>query len=80
MDKEMIEKIKNNFTNISKDMQQLNETITNITKRINTLEQTPKENNTKPVEDMKKTIATSTKKAFVESNLKAFDLGLESAQ
>ena len=31
-------------------------------------------------EDMKKTIATSTKKAFLESNLKAFDLGLESAQ
>jgi indolepyruvate ferredoxin oxidoreductase beta subunit len=31
-------------------------------------------------EDMKKTIANSTKKAFLESNLKAFDLGLESAQ
>jgi indolepyruvate ferredoxin oxidoreductase beta subunit len=31
-------------------------------------------------EDMKKTIETSTKRAFLESNLKAFDLGLESAQ
>ena len=31
-------------------------------------------------QDMKKTISTSTKKAFLESNLKAFDLGLESAQ
>jgi indolepyruvate ferredoxin oxidoreductase beta subunit len=31
-------------------------------------------------EDMKKTISTSTKKAFLESNLKAFDLGLESAK
>ena len=31
-------------------------------------------------EDMKKTIAISTKKPFLESNLKAFDLGLESAQ
>ena len=31
-------------------------------------------------QDMKKTISTSTKKAFLESNLEAFDLGLESAQ
>ena len=30
-------------------------------------------------EDMKKTISTTTKKAFLESNLKAFDLGLKSA-
>ncbi len=30
-------------------------------------------------EDMKKTISTSTKKAYLESNLKAFDLGMESA-
>ncbi len=30
-------------------------------------------------EDMKKTISTTTKKAFLESNLKAFDLGMESA-
>jgi indolepyruvate ferredoxin oxidoreductase beta subunit len=30
-------------------------------------------------EDMKKTISTSTKKAFLESNLKAFALGMESA-
>ncbi len=30
-------------------------------------------------EDMKKTISTSTKKAFLESNLKAFDLGMQSA-
>ena len=29
-------------------------------------------------EDMKKTISTSTKKAFLESNLKAFDLGMKS--
>ncbi len=31
-------------------------------------------------DDMKEVISTSTKKAFLESNLKAFDLGLESAQ
>jgi len=31
-------------------------------------------------EDMKKTISTSTKKAFLASNLKAFDLGMQSAQ
>lgn len=31
-------------------------------------------------EEIKKTISTSTKKAFLESNLKAFDLGLESAK
>lgn len=31
-------------------------------------------------EDMKKTISTSTKKAFLEANLKAFDLGLKSAK
>lgn len=31
-------------------------------------------------EVMKKTIGTSTKKAFLESNLKAFDLGKEAAQ
>ena len=31
-------------------------------------------------EEMKQTISTSTKKAFLESNLKAFDLGLESAK
>ena len=30
-------------------------------------------------EDMKKTISTSTKKAFLEFNLKAFDLGMQSA-
>jgi len=30
-------------------------------------------------EDMKKTISTTTKKAFLESNLKAFDLGIKSA-
>jgi indolepyruvate ferredoxin oxidoreductase beta subunit len=30
-------------------------------------------------ESMKKTISTSTKKAFLESNLKAFDLGMEAA-
>ena len=30
-------------------------------------------------DDMKKTISTSTKKAFLESNLKAFDLGMQSA-
>jgi indolepyruvate ferredoxin oxidoreductase, beta subunit len=30
-------------------------------------------------EVMKKTISTSTKKAFLESNLKAFDLGKEAA-
>lgn len=30
--------------------------------------------------DMKKTISTSTKKAFVESNLKAFDLGFAAVQ
>jgi indolepyruvate ferredoxin oxidoreductase beta subunit len=30
-------------------------------------------------EDMKKTISTNTKKAFLESNLKAFDLGIKSA-
>ncbi len=30
-------------------------------------------------EDMKKTISTSTKKAFLESNLKAFGLGMENA-
>ncbi len=30
-------------------------------------------------EDMKKTISTTTKKAFLESNLKAFDLGMKSA-
>lgn len=30
-------------------------------------------------ENMKKTISTSTKKAFLESNLKAFDLGMQSA-
>jgi hypothetical protein len=30
-------------------------------------------------EVMKKTIGTSTKKAFLESNLKAFDLGKEAA-
>lgn len=30
-------------------------------------------------EEMKKTISESTKKAFLESNLKAFDLGMESA-
>lgn len=30
-------------------------------------------------EDMKKTISASTKKAFLESNLKAFDLGMHSA-
>jgi indolepyruvate ferredoxin oxidoreductase beta subunit len=29
--------------------------------------------------DMKKTISASTKKTFLESNLKAFDLGVESA-
>ncbi|NQU14777.1 MAG: indolepyruvate oxidoreductase subunit beta [Desulfobacteraceae bacterium] len=31
-------------------------------------------------DDMKAVISTSTKKAFLESNLKAFDLGLKSAQ
>jgi len=31
-------------------------------------------------EDMKKTISTSTKKAFLESNLKAFDKGFEKAR
>ena len=31
-------------------------------------------------EEMKQTLSTSTKKAFLESNLKAFDLGLESAK
>jgi len=31
-------------------------------------------------DDMKKTISISTKKAFLESNLKAFDLGMEKAQ
>ena len=31
-------------------------------------------------EDMKKTISTSTKKAFLESNLKAFELGMQSAR
>ena len=30
-------------------------------------------------EDMKKTISTTTKKTFLESNLKAFDLGIKSA-
>lgn len=30
-------------------------------------------------ENMKKTISTTTKKAFLESNLKAFDLGMKSA-
>lgn len=30
-------------------------------------------------EDMKKTISTTTKKAFLESNLKAFDLGMKCA-
>ena len=30
-------------------------------------------------EEMKKTISTSTKKAFIESNLKAFDLGIKNA-
>jgi indolepyruvate ferredoxin oxidoreductase beta subunit len=30
--------------------------------------------------DMKKTISTSTKKAFLESNLKAFDLGVAAVQ
>ncbi|MCP4680924.1 MAG: indolepyruvate oxidoreductase subunit beta [Desulfobacterales bacterium] len=30
-------------------------------------------------EEMKKTIADSTKKAFLESNLKAFDMGMEKA-
>ena len=30
-------------------------------------------------EDMKKTISTTTKKTFLESNLKAFDLGLKNA-
>ena len=30
-------------------------------------------------EQMKETISTSTKKAFLESNLKAFDLGMQSA-
>jgi len=32
------------------------------------------------LDDMKAVISTSTKKAFLESNLKAFDLGLKSAQ
>lgn len=31
-------------------------------------------------EDMKKTISSSTKKAFLESNIKAFDLGMASAK
>jgi len=31
-------------------------------------------------EDMKKVLSTSTKKAFLESNLKAFDQGMENAQ
>ncbi|MBW2616907.1 MAG: 2-oxoacid:acceptor oxidoreductase family protein, partial [Deltaproteobacteria bacterium] len=31
-------------------------------------------------EDMKKVLSTSTKKAFLESNLKAFDQGMEKAQ
>lgn len=31
-------------------------------------------------EDMKKTISASTKKAFLESNIKAFDLGMASAK
>jgi indolepyruvate ferredoxin oxidoreductase beta subunit len=31
-------------------------------------------------EDMKKVLTASTKKAFLESNLKAFDLGMESAR
>ena len=31
-------------------------------------------------EAMKETISTSTKKAFLESNLKAFDMGMESAR
>jgi indolepyruvate ferredoxin oxidoreductase beta subunit len=31
-------------------------------------------------EEMKNTISTSTKKAFLDSNLKAFDLGLETAK
>jgi len=31
-------------------------------------------------EKMKETISTSTKKAFLESNLKAFDLGMQAAQ
>ena len=31
-------------------------------------------------EDMKKVLTTSTKKAFLESNLKAFDQGMENAQ
>ena len=31
-------------------------------------------------DDMKEVISSSTKKAFLESNLKAFDLGLKSAQ
>ena len=31
-------------------------------------------------EDMKKTISTSTKKAFLDSNLKAFDLGFAAGQ
>ena len=31
-------------------------------------------------EDMKKTISASTKKAFLESNLRAFDLGVQSAK
>jgi indolepyruvate ferredoxin oxidoreductase beta subunit len=31
-------------------------------------------------DDMKKVLSTSTKKAFLESNLKAFDLGMEKAQ
>ena len=32
-----------------------------------------------PVENVKKAISTTTKKAFVDSNLKAFDLGFEAA-
>jgi indolepyruvate ferredoxin oxidoreductase beta subunit len=31
-------------------------------------------------EDMKKTISTSSKKAYLDTNLKAFDLGLAAAQ
>ncbi|MCD6297899.1 MAG: indolepyruvate oxidoreductase subunit beta [Deltaproteobacteria bacterium] len=31
-------------------------------------------------EDMKKVLSTSTKKAFLDSNLKAFDMGVEKAQ
>jgi indolepyruvate ferredoxin oxidoreductase beta subunit len=31
-------------------------------------------------DQMKKTISNSTKKAFLESNLKAFDLGMKAAE